>query len=368
LKIVQIVTRSDNIGGAQVHLRDLSLELLNRGHSVQVLVGGKGPFLLEMERCGIPVRSLKHLIRPVNPWRDVLAFLELRRLLRLLEPDLAATHTSKAGVIGRLAAWSLGIPAVYTAHGWSFIQEAGPIMKRVYALAEKFAGLLSAGVITVSEYDRSFCLKHRILPPEKVATVHNGIPDVPYIPSEQDTEIPWLIMVARLERPKNHIALLKALALLQHLEWEMNLVGDGPLRSDIEQAVSRLGLTGRVNLLGARGDVPDLLRKFQIFVLCSDMEGLPISILEAMRSGLPVIASDVGGVAEMVDHGVNGFLVRKGCVEELAGRLEVLVRGKELRRRMGAASRQKYEELFHLSGMVDGTLAVYHEVRENSAQ
>ena len=223
LKIVQIVTRSDNIGGAQVHLRDLSLELLNRGHSVQVLVGGKGPFLLEMERCGIPVRSLKHLIRPVNPWRDVLAFLELRRLLRLLDPDLAATHTSKAGVIGRLAAWSLGIPAVYTAHGWSFIQEAGPIMKRVYALAEKFAGLLSAGVITVSEYDRSFCLKHRILPPEKVATVHNGIPDVPYIPSEQDTEIPWLIMVARLERPKNHIALLKALALLQHLEWEMNL-------------------------------------------------------------------------------------------------------------------------------------------------
>lgn len=367
MKIVQIVTRSDNIGGAQVHLRDLSLELLSRGHLVQVLVGGRGPFLLEMERCGIPAWSLRHLIRSVNPWRDVLAFWELRRLLRLLKPDLVATHTSKAGVIGRLAAWSLGIPAIYTAHGWSFIQEAGPIMKRVYILAEKFAGLLSARVITVSEYDCSFCLKHRILPPDKVITVHNGIPDVPYIPPEQDTEIPRLIMVARLERPKNHIVLLEALNLLKDLDWELNLVGDGPLRSDIEKAVCRLSLKERVNLLGARVDVPELLRKSQVFILMSDMEGLPISILEAMRSGLPVVAFDVGGVAEMVDQGVNGFLVRKGCVEELAERLEVLVRDKELRRRMGAASREKYEELFHLSGMVDGTLTVYHEVMGNTS-
>lgn len=362
MKLVQVVTRSDNIGGSQVHVRDLAVELQNRGCSVCVLVGGEGPFLEEIKECGIPVQTIHHLVRAIHPYHDWCAFLEICRALRCLQPDLVATHTSKAGWIGRMAARSLGIPVLFTAHGWSFIQVAPGVMKKIYILAEKIAANLSSRVITVSEYDRIFCLKHHMVSPDKVITIHNGIPDIPYIIPNQVTYSPRFIMTARLEKPKNHKFLLRALSSLTNENWRLDLLGEGPLRTEIEQRISGLHLTSKVRLLGARRDVPKLLCKAQGFILLSDMEGLPISILEAMRAGLPIIASDVGGVAETVEDGVNGFLIPHGNLEVLIDRLKILISNQELRQKMGLASRGKYEKQFSLTEMVDKTLGAYSEI------
>lgn len=345
-----------------MHLRDLSAELLRRGHTVHVLVGGEGPFLQEMRERGIPAQSLRHLVRDIHPYHDAVAFWEIRRALKLLEPDLVAAHTSKAGWLSRAAAWSMGLPVVYTAHGWSFIQTASPVLKRFFILAEKLAGLLSSKVIVVSGHDRDFCIDNGMLPSHKVITVHNGIPDVPFRPTGQETGTPRLIMVARLERPKNHLILLKALSFQRDRDWQLDLVGDGPLLPQIRQWICRFQLADRVRLLGARRDVPELLSNAQCFVLTSNMEGFPISILEALRAGLPVVATDVGGVAEAVEDGINGYLIRKDNVEQLAAVLRKLISEPELRRKMGAASRQKYERHFRLDRMVDDTLAVYREI------
>lgn len=367
MRIVQIVTRSDNVGGAQVYLKDLSMALQKRGHSIYVLVGGVGQYLNEMKECGIQVYSLNHLIRPIHPYHDTKAFGQICRALRLLKPDIVVTHTSKAGWLGRVAAWSMGIPVIFTAHGWSFIQVAPKMLAKIYILAEKIAGLLTCCVITVSEYDRNFCLKNTMLPPHKVIAIPNGVPDVEYPLADPSFDKPRFIMTARLEKPKNHLFLFQALASLRDLEWQLDLVGDGPLRSKIEHWLTSFQLQDKVRLLGARRDVPELLSKAQGFILSSDMEGLPLSILEAMRAGLPVVATNVGGVAETIEDGVNGYLVPKGDTDIFTNRLKILIRDRLLRRRMGNASHEKYQKDFRLDNMVERTLAVYSEVRNRYA-
>lgn len=359
VKIVQVVTRSDNIGGAQMHVRDLSVELRHLGYDVCVLVGGEGPFVRELKECGIPVFPLRHLIRPVHPYHDWCAFLEIRRMLMMLQPSLVAAHTSKAGLIGRIAAWSLGIPVVFTVHGWSFLQTASKAKKHLYISAEKIAGLVSGKVITVSEYDRGYCLEHRIVSPDKVITVYNGIPDIPLSRINQSVDPPRFIMTARLEKPKNHIHLLKAFNNLRKMDWRLDLVGEGPLRSEIEFWIKKLKLDAKVRMLGARRDIPQLLSSAQGFVLISDMEGLPISILEAIRAGLPVIASDVGGVGEIVKDKFNGYLIPRGNLDILTQRLEALIKDRELRTKMGLASRRRFEKVFKITDMVTKTLSVY---------
>lgn len=363
MKIVQIVTRSDNMGGAQVHVRDLSMELQKYGLEVHVLCGGKGPFLEELRQCGIPVHVIPHLKRAIHPYMDWCAFWEIYRTLKELNPALVGTHTSKAGWLGRLAAWSLDIPVVYTVHGLSFINTASLPGKNFYILAEKIAGLVSSRVITVSESDQEFCLKHHILPFDKITTVHNGIPDLPDCRSDGRTvSAPVkLFMTARLEKPKNHLFLLRVLGqLTQRDDWELDLVGDGPLRAEVEEVIIKLNLFSRVHVLGARNDVPKLLKQADIFMLISDWEGLPLSILEAMRAGLPVIASDVGGVKEAVEDDVNGFLIPKGDAGLLKDRLIALLSSEELRLRMGKASRKKFQRGFTISQMVEKTISVYN--------
>ncbi len=365
MKIVQIITRSDNMGGAQVHVKDLSIELQKYGLEVHVLCGGEGPFLGEMRHCGIPVHVMPHLVRAIHPYFDWCAFWEVHRILKELNPALVGAHTSKAGWLGRLAAWSLDIPVVYTMHGLSFINTASRPGKHFYILVEKIAGLVSSRVITVCDYDQEFCLKHHILPFDKITTVHNGIPELPdcsdsgLVPAVSTPT--KLLMTARLEKPKNHLFLLRVLSqLTQRDDWGLDLVGDGPLRAEVEEVILKLNLVSRVQMLGARNDVPQLLKQADIFILTSDWEGLPLSILEAMRAGLPVIASDVGGVSEAVEDDVNGFLIPKGDAELLKVKLAALLNSKELRLRMGEASRKKFQKSFTISRMIEKTIPVYN--------
>jgi glycosyltransferase involved in cell wall biosynthesis len=169
-------------------------------------------------------------------------------------------------------------------------------------------------------------------------------------------------MVARLARWKDQPTLLHALSGLKDLDWQLECVGDGPLRGQLEELAQSLGLTSRVTFLGFRRDVPERIAEAQVFLLISKWEGFPRSILEAMRAGLPVVASDVGGVQESVVDGTTGFVIPRGDVVRLRECLRKLITSSELRVSMGEAGRARYEEKFTFDRLVERTTKVYESV------
>ncbi|MDQ6664137.1 MAG: glycosyltransferase family 4 protein [Acidobacteriota bacterium] len=362
MKIVHLITRADSVGGATVHVRDLAVALLAQGHEVTVLVGGEGPVTEEFARRGIPFRSLRNLGRPVRPLADFRAVLEIARVLRRMKPDLVATHTAKSGLVGRAASRIAGVPAVFTPHGWTIGDRISRRVAPVFRLAEKMAAPLARRIINVCEYEKQLALRHRVAPAEKLVVVHNGIPDLPtHFRANPARHPPRIVMVARFEHPKDHPTLLNALAGLRDHPWQLDLIGDGPLEARARRESESLGISGRVNFLGSRRDVPGRLAEAQIFALASRSEALPLSILEALRAGLPVIASDVGGVGEAVVPGINGFLSTRGDVETMRMHLAELATDPMLRRSMGAGARRLYEDRFTFERMLRQTLAVYAE-------
>jgi len=154
MRVAFVITRSDVVGGAQVHVRDVAGALLRDGHQVHVLAGGRGPYLDQLAERNIPHSSVPHLTRFMHPVKDGLALVELRRSLREIGPDLVSAHSSKVGWLGRVAARSLGLPVLLTAHGWCFTEGVAPRRRALYRLAERLVVPLARRIITVSEHDR----------------------------------------------------------------------------------------------------------------------------------------------------------------------------------------------------------------------
>ncbi|MBA3658870.1 MAG: glycosyltransferase family 4 protein [Gemmatimonadales bacterium] len=363
MKLAYVITRSEPMGGAQVHVRDLSLAFRAQGHEVTVFTGDAGHFTSDLSEHGVPWAIVPHLQTRINLLHDLRAVKELKIALERVEPDLISAHSSKAGIVARLAGRMLKVPVIFTAHGWAFTTGTAPASAALYRTIERLAAPLAARIITVSQFDRDLAVRRGVCPPDRVVAVHNGMPD---IPADQlaapDRSPPRLIMVARFEPQKDQTSLLEALAGLTDLGWSLDLVGDGPLLPAARAQVERLGLVERVRFLGPRRDVARLLAGSQIFVLTTRWEGLPRSILEAMRAGLPVVASDVGGVHECVSDGTTGFVTPRGGVDAVRDRLRRLLGDPALRRTMGERSRQTYERSFRLEHTVAHTLGVYCQV------
>jgi glycosyltransferase involved in cell wall biosynthesis len=367
VRIAYIVTRADPIGGAQVHVRDLAAAARRQGHSATVITSGTGPFVDELRSQSTPTVVLQHLSVPIRPIRDFRALREIRAVLADLRPDLIAAHSSKAGTLGRLAGRSLQIPVVFTVHGWAFTPGIPPLQAALYRRIERMVGPLASRIITVSEFDRGLALEARIAAAERVVTVHNGMPDVsPALRADPGRMPVRMVMVARFGAQKDHPTLLRALAGLQEHPWEMDLIGEGPSLEQMRSLAGTLGIGGRVRFLGQRMDVDEILARAQASLLVTNWEGFPLSILEAMRAGLPVVASSVGGVAESVRDGETGYLVSRGDVGLLRDRIGRLLASAELRSRLGANARARYEQQFTLGHCVAGTLAVYRDVLAGS--
>ena len=362
LKLVYIITKASPIGGAQIHVRDLAAAVAARGHAPTVLTSGSGTFIDDLRALGIPVVVLRHLTAPIRPLEDLRALREIHAALADLRPDLIAAHSSKAGILARLAARRLRVPVVFTVHGWAFTPGVPALDAAVYRRVERLVGPLASRIIAVSEYDRRLGLEARVAPPDRLVTVHNGMADVPpELRADPGRSPARLVMVARYGAQKDHPTLLRALASLRQYPWELDLIGDGPLLGETEALARELGLADRVHLLGQRSDVDRRLAAAQISLLITNWEGFPLSILEAMRAGLPVVASDVGGVAESVRDGESGFLVARGDVEELRIRIERLLMDPDLRRRLGASGRERFLRDFTLETAVAKTLDVYRD-------
>jgi glycosyltransferase involved in cell wall biosynthesis len=299
----------------------------------------------------------------------VRALREIHTVLRELRPDLIAVHSAKAGILGRLAGRSLRIPVVLTAHGWTFGPGIPTVQAAVYRRVERLVGPFSTRIIAVSEFDRRLGLEARIVGEDRLVTVHNGMPDVPPVLRADPSRTPVrMVMVARFGAQKDHATLFRALAGLKDRSWDLDLIGDGPLMARTQSMATALGIGSRVHFLGERMDVDHILARAQIGLLVTNWEGFPLSILEAMRAGLPVVASSVGGVAESVRDGDTGFLVPQGDVELLRDRVNRLLLDPSLRARFGNSGRKRYEADFTLGNAVTKTLAVYRDAIADSAR
>lgn len=363
MKIAFVITRSDDIGGAQIHVRDLSTALRAAGHDAVVVAGANGVLADQLRARGVPYYPVHHLARAVGPLQDIRSIVELREVLREIRPDIISTHSTKAGFIGRIAGKSLGISTLFTAHGWGFTDGRPPLQVAAFWVIERTAAAWAARIITVCESDRAAAVRMHVAPSDRLVTIHNAMPDVNRTLRAQPGKSPaQLVMVARLSHWKDQPTLLQALAGLKELDWRLELIGDGPLREELEALVESLGLTARVAFLGYRRDVPERIADAQVFVLMSKWEGFPRSILEAMRAGLPVVATDVGGVRESVVDGTTGFVIPPGDTDRLRESLRQLISDADLRVRMGRAGRIRYEEKFTFDRLVERTTEVYESV------
>jgi glycosyltransferase involved in cell wall biosynthesis/uncharacterized membrane protein len=360
-RLLMLVTLAE-VGGAQMSV-SLLLPELTRDFDVTLAAHGSGLLRDTARTAGIPFVALKHVRRQIDPWHDPLALVELVRLCRRIRPDVVHVHSSKVGVLGRLAAALAGVRIrFFTVHGWSFAAYGG-LAARLFLWAERLVRPLTTSVICVSHATREQGVAARACKARRTVVIHNAVDTTSFVQRRQAEGPPRIISVARFAFPKDFATLIGALGTIS-ADYRATLVGEGPARPDIATALEMQGLEAKAELLGARGDVPYLLALSDIFVLSSRSEGHPISVLEAMAAGLPVVATDVGGVAESVVHRQTGLLVPAGDVRSLAAALEQLIEDAELRRRLGAAGRDRAREFFDLPRFRAAHLALYQRELE----
>ncbi len=362
VKILFVITRADSFGGVQVHVRDLATRLLELGHEVRVVTGARGPFSDALAQRGISSVACPALQRAIHPLKDARAVIALRREINAFRPDIVSTHTSKSGIVGRLACALGGPPCLFTAHGWAFTTGVPEPRRSFYRVIERAMAPLATRIICVSEHDRQIAIAAGIKA-SRLVTIHNGMLDVP-ASSRADPgggDPVRIVMLARLAPQKDHRTLLHAFAAVEG--GHLDLAGEDGITSDaVRTLVHDLDLEDRVTFMGHQDDVAAVLAQSQIFALISHWEGFPRSTLEAMRAGLPVLVSDAGGAAEAVEDGVTGFVVSKVNIDETRDRLRALVASAERRRAMGSAGRRRYEEEFTFDRMFQQALDLYHEI------
>ncbi|MGI8573286.1 MAG: glycosyltransferase family 4 protein [Solirubrobacteraceae bacterium] len=357
-RLLLLITLAET-GGAQSYLAAL-LPALTDGFDVTLAAHGEGPLREAARAAGVRFVPLNHVRRALNPLHDVLGLIELVRLIGRLRPDILHANSSKAGILGRLAGRLRGVPIrVFTVHGWAFGAHQG-IAGRLYLLAERSMRPFTTAIICVAEHERRAGIAAGACRAEQAVVIPNAV-DVASFPiaAPGDGDVPTVISVGRFRAPKDFITLARALAHLPSGSFATSLVGDGPERGAIEAEIDRLGLAERVRVLGERPDVPRLLAGADVFVCSSRSEGMPVSILEAMAVGLPVVASAVGGVPELVLDGHTGLLVPPGEVAPLAAALGRVLADRDLRKRMGSAARGVALERFDLPRFRQAHLDLY---------
>jgi glycosyltransferase involved in cell wall biosynthesis len=355
-RILLLVTLAET-GGAQTYVAAL-LPMLAEHFDVTVAAHGSGPLRERAQAAGVRFIELEHVRRPLSPWRDARGLLELTTLVRRERPHIVHVNSAKAGALGRLAAWLGRVPIrVYTVHGWSFTAHAGA-SSVIYRWAERLLRPLTTRTICVAESERRAGLDAGTCDEATTVVIHNGVELPPAGGAERRSGTSRLVTVGRLQAPKDPLTLLRALSELRR-PVETVIVGDGPDRPRVESERRRLGLESVVRLVGERNDVGELLAAADLFVLSTRSEGLPLSVLEAMAAGLPVVASSVGGVPELVVEGKTGLLVPPGDPHALAAAIGRLLDDEALRRQLGAAGRIRASEHFDLATVRGAHLDLY---------
>jgi len=374
MRILYVITKSE-YGGAQTHIFQLSRYMKQQGHSVAVMSYPGGWLEQEIQNANLKSQNkVKFYKNPYfknsyNPVLGLKAMAEIRRAVNDFKPDLVSCHSTVAGFWGRMALKNK-ITTIFTAHGWGFSQGTPFLRKSLVVLAEKLVAKFCDKIICVSEYDKELALKHKIAKPGKLIVIYNGVE----INKIQNANLKMqnysskvkIVFVGRLSGQKNPELLLQVFSELSQKtqdKTQVSLIGDGSKKEKLQDFIIKNNLKEKVTLLGSlpRENVFKILEQSDIFVLTSNYEGFPRTILEAMSCGLPIIASNVGGVREAVDKEV-GFLIERGDKEALKKALIELIENPDLRKRMGQNARKRAEKEFSLEKMLEKTSEVYRSI------
>lgn len=380
-RLAHLITRLE-LGGAQqntlfcVEHHDRSL------FEVSLMSGPGGLLQADAGAIGdVSYSQLDYLEHRVSPLRDLWAVVQLARDLRRRRIDVLHTHSSKAGVVGRLAARLAGVPAVvHTVHGWSFNPTQSRGRRWLYRLLERLTAPLTQRIVVVSSRNQEEGLKLGIGRPAQYRLVRSGIDVDEYrrpardresVRRELGIESDQLLVgsIACLKPQKSPLDFVAAAAAAHRRCPRMRFViaGDGGLRPDVERAIRDADLEGVVQLLGWRRDIPDLLHAFDAFLLTSRFEGLPRAVLQAMAAGVPVVATAVDGTPEVVEDGLTGWLVPVGEPEAAAeALLDRFARPDEALARARRA-RERIDSEFDIHAMVRRLERIYMSVLEESS-
>jgi glycosyltransferase involved in cell wall biosynthesis len=364
MKFFYLITKSES-GGPQTHLSQLGSYLIGKGHEVAIMAYPGGWLEGEAKRIGIKFYPNRFLDNSIQPVRELRALFLIEKALADFKPDLLSCHSTKAGILGRLAP-RFGMKTLFTAHGWAFTEGVPAWREFPVTFLERLCANFCSKIICVSEHDRQLALRYKIASGNKFITVHNGVEVVKEIPAKDYSGKLKIVFTGRLVAPKDPFSLVKAVSLLPEdlrARVEVAIVGGGSYERELRELINQLQLDDKVKMLGAlpRSEVFKVLAPAHIFALISDWEGLPRSILEAMSSGMVTIASEVGGVAELVDES-SGFLVKRRDVEGVKGALIKLLSDPGLIKEMGEKAHQKALEQFSLEKMIESTVGVYEEM------
>jgi glycosyltransferase involved in cell wall biosynthesis len=358
MRVVLVITKGE-LGGAQTHVAELCRALRDRCHFLVLIGGGdRSPLGDTLAALDIRVESIAGLSNVVSASALLGSVRQVAERARSWRADLIHVHSAVAAAVGRIAGRVARIPVLYTVHGFAFKPQA-PLFRRLCAFtAERLLAPFSTHVICVSSAERELALKLG-LPYGQVSVIANGVSDSVF--RAHPARMPaTLVMVARMAPPKRHDLLLDALRVLQErgvAPPRTLLAGGGPLLAKWREAATAYGLAG-VDFCGDISDVDAMLARCQMFVLLSDHEGQPISVIEAMRAGLPIVASDLPGIRAQVTHGVEGLFTRPEPAA-IADALEQLIADPLLRARLGAAARRRFESEFSATGMAEQVARVY---------
>lgn len=353
-------------GGAEMLLVGLLSHLQRHGVSVALIsISDEVPLRGRLDSEGIPVHTLGHAGSMYALQKMVRLHHALRRMLFSQQPDIVHSHLYLPDILSRFAA-PRSCKLITTLHGEDRWWKERTRMRSIgKTWLDEFTGRCrGVHYISVSEDVREQAGRALKIPPWKHRVIYNGVDVARFsFVTRMKSERPTVIQIGRFYPEKGHAVSLRALALLvkSHPGVRLVLIGDGPIRAELERQVGQLGLVERVVFAGVQDDIRPHLEEADVLWMPSEREGLGIACLEAMASGLPVVATSVGGLREAVSDGETGFLVPQGNAEAVASCTASLLDDVALSRSFGTNGRRRVEKLFSL----DATAARYHESYED---
>ena len=359
-KILYIVTKSD-LGGVSKYLLEI-VRGLEEFIEPYFVMSTPGYFSDELIKLGYENNIF--FVPMTNSIFDlplhIKSNLQTIKIIRKIKPDLIHCNSTTGGIVGRVCGALMRVPVIFTAHGWAFTEGVPNAKRNFYKFLERFLAHFTKKIICVSDYDRKLALKVMPEAKDKLYTIHNGISDIDdkYRKKNFSEDKLKLVMISRFCAQKDPYTLIEAVRQLNQEGYyiELDLFGYGEelqkVLATIEEAQCQ-----NIKYRGEISDVSSILKDYDIYALISNWEGLPIGIIEALRAGLPILASDVGGCSELVKG--NGSLISRNKSEEIKEKLKLLYRNKELLISYGFNSRITYENEFNAQSMIDATIRIY---------
>lgn len=377
IKILYIITQGE-LGGAQNYVLGLA-RYFKEDFDIFVASGDTKPSGSEisLKNEKISYFIIKNLQREISFWLDIKAFLEIRSMIKKINPDIIHLNSSKVSILGSLAAIFLNKKIVYTAHGWVFNEPLPVWQKAFYKYAEKLTAPLKDKIICVSHKDYDSAIKEKICREKKLVVIYNGITKIIFLPPEQarkkiselsklpffkiNTEDILIGSIGNLYKTKGFEYLLQAFKIACDCDSRLKLaiIGEGAEREELEKMISQLNLKSRAFLAGRIDNAAELLQGFNLYVNSSVKEGLPYSIIEAMAAGLPIVAAKVGGIPELISHKEEGYLVDSADPVKLAEAILSLLEDKKLRSLISGNAQKKSESEFTIEKTARLTKEIY---------